>query len=126
MAAINNSENFMNLRMMIDRSAAVPQPGVAADGLVDETLGARDGLAQRRAAGQPGSDGGRIGAAGSMGVARRDARGGEFAVLRAIEQQVGGIASRCAAFDQHRARAHGVNQAGCAARVVQVADGRFR
>jgi hypothetical protein len=32
--------------MVIDRSAAVPQSGVAADGLVNETFGPRHGLAE--------------------------------------------------------------------------------
>src|SRR4051812_29910029 len=103
--------------MMIDGAAAVAEAGIVADGRVDEALGARDGIDQRQASGEAGGNRGGVSAAGAVGVARVDARGGEFGPADAVVEQVEGIAGAVAAFDEDGAGAHLAESLGGTARV---------
>src|ERR1039457_3133784 len=63
-------ETSLYLRMMVDGARAPAESGIGPDGLMDKPLRASHGLSQRQAARKPRGDGGRVGAAGSAGMAR--------------------------------------------------------
>src|SRR2546425_604812 len=108
--------------MMIHRTASVAQPGIKADGLGDEFLGALDGGLERRAVRKLGGDGGGVNATGPMGVLRVDAGCAELTPGSAVPEDVHSIAASMASFDEHGSGAEAGELARGAAHMPHRAD----
>jgi len=104
---------------MLHRTVPSTEPGTLADGAGDIGLDEWDGLAERAAERNVGSERGGERAAGPVGTGARHALGNELLEAFAVEEEVSDLwRAEMSALDDHRGRTQGDDSFGGASPVV--------